>query len=111
MVRLDRDRTPVRFAVVTSVASGLILAAILSAFRAGLSEGTTLMWFILTLVSSAAVSWVVAAVVLRVRQQVRRAFLTTSAFSQKYYLAALVPEALSIFSSRAGRVLLSGWEG
>jgi ribose transport system substrate-binding protein len=90
MALLDRDRMPVRFTLVTSVTSGLILAAILGVLRLGIAPGTTLMWFALTLVGSAAVSWVAASTLLRIRKQSKRAFLITSAFNQKYYLAALV---------------------
>lgn len=42
MTWLDRDRMPVRFTVVTSVASGLVLAAVLNVFRSGISQVATL---------------------------------------------------------------------
>jgi hypothetical protein len=44
MIRLDRDRMPVRFALVTTVASGLILTAILNVLRADIFDGAVLAW-------------------------------------------------------------------
>jgi ribose transport system substrate-binding protein len=89
MVRLDRDQMPVRFVVVTSVASGLILAAILSVIRAGTSVGAPLMWFGLT-VGSAAAGWAAGTAFFHTQPRSKRAFLVTSAFNQKYFVALFV---------------------
>jgi ribose transport system substrate-binding protein len=92
MIRLDRDRMPVRFALVTSVASGLILATILNMLRADIVDGSVLAWVALAAGVVGAISWVVGVAFLRIRTRSPRAFLMTSAFSQKYYLAALVQQ-------------------
>lgn len=89
MVRLDRDRKPVLFTVVTSVTSGVIVSTILKTLQTGLSTGTTLMWFAVAAGGVAAVSWTAVSIVRLIRRP-SRAFLITSAFSQKYYLAAFV---------------------
>jgi ribose transport system substrate-binding protein len=90
MARLDRDRTPALFTVTTSVVSGVILAVLTKALQAGLSAGATVGW-------SALVSAVVALACLagfaatrRTRNRSGTAFLMTSAFTQKYYVSALV---------------------
>lgn len=49
MTGLDRDQMPVRFALVTSVASGLILAAILNMLRADFFDGAVLAWVTLAI--------------------------------------------------------------
>ncbi|GAB3882134.1 sugar ABC transporter substrate-binding protein [Kibdelosporangium lantanae] len=90
MAWLDRDRTPARFTVVTSVTSGLVLTAILKTIEAGVSGGAVLMWFALTSAGVAAISWSALSVVRRFRERSKRAFLMTSAFSQKYYVASFV---------------------
>jgi ribose transport system substrate-binding protein len=90
MAWLDRDRTPARFTVVTSVTSGLVLAAILRAVESGVSGGAVLTWFALTSGGVAAVSWSALSLVRRLRERSKRAFLMTSAFSQKYYVASFV---------------------
>ena len=89
-MRLDRDRMPVRFTVATSVMSGLIVAAVLKAFQAGVSKGATLLWFAVAAVGAAAISWAVVITIRRAWKRTPRVFLTTSAFSQKYYVAAFV---------------------
>ncbi|HKS47521.1 MAG TPA: sugar ABC transporter substrate-binding protein [Amycolatopsis sp.] len=101
MVRLDRDRMPVRFAVVTSVVSGLILAAILKALRTGVSEGAMVVWFVLASGSVAAISWAAILTIRLVRRRSKRAFLMTSAFSQKYYVAAFVQRLHSALDRNA----------
>ncbi|MGW5723597.1 hypothetical protein ACWEVP_46030 [Amycolatopsis sp. NPDC003865] len=87
MARLDRDRTPALFAVTTSVLSGVILAVLTKALQAGISAGATVLW-------SAAVSAVVGGtfwvVLRRTLTRSAAAFLVTSAFIQKYYVADLV---------------------
>jgi ribose transport system substrate-binding protein len=89
MVRLDRDQMPVRFVVATSVASGLILAAILSLIRAGTSVGAPLVWFGLT-VGGGAAGWVAGTTFFHAQPHSKRAFLVTSAFNQKYFVALFV---------------------
>jgi ribose transport system substrate-binding protein len=91
-VRLDRDRMPVRFAVATSVISGLIVAGVLQALRTGVSEGVVFGWFALAACGVAAVFWAVVLVSAnrRSRRRSARAFLVTSAFSQKYFVQAFV---------------------
>lgn len=90
MAWLDRDRMPVRFALVTSVISGLILALIINTFRIGIAQSAVLLWSTVAIVFTAAASWVAASAFRRIRKGSRRAFLMTSAFSQKYYVAAFV---------------------
>lgn len=89
MVWLDRDQMPVRFTVVTSVGSGLILAAILGAVRTGISEGAALLWFALT-TGGVTAAWALGSAFFRAHKRTKRAFLVTSAFSQKYFLALFV---------------------
>lgn len=90
MVRLDRDRMPVRFTVATSVMSGLIVAVVLKALQTGISDGAVVGWFALAAGGVAAISWMAVVMIRRIRKQSTRAFLMTSAFSQKYYVAAFV---------------------
>lgn len=90
MAWLDRDQTPVRFTVVTSVVSGLILTAIVNAIRDGISERTALTLFALTSAGVAAVSLVPGRTFLPARRRSRRAFFMTSAFKSKYYVADFV---------------------
>jgi ABC-type sugar transport system substrate-binding protein len=85
MAWLDRDRMPMLFSVVTSVASGLILAAILYAFR----TGNALIWAAVA-VLVAAVSWIGIGAISRPRKRSKRAFFVVSAFQEKYYVAAFV---------------------
>jgi ribose transport system substrate-binding protein len=85
---LDRDRMPVRFTVATSVVSGLIVTGVLAAVRTGFSGGAAAFWFLLTAAAVAALS--VGAWLLYRRRRARRSFLVTSAFSQKYFVAAFV---------------------
>lgn len=90
MAWLDRDRMPVRFAVVTSVVSGLALAAILKAFQADAQKSVVFLWLALTFGGVAAISWSTVTTIRAIRKRSSRAFLMTSAFSQKYYVAAFV---------------------
>lgn len=57
MAWFDRDRTPARFTVVTSVTRGLVLAAILRTIEAGVSGGAVLVWVALTSSGVAVASW------------------------------------------------------
>jgi ribose transport system substrate-binding protein len=84
MAWFDRDQTPVRFTVMTSVLSGLILTAIVNTVRDGISERAALILFALTSVG------VAGAMLFRARKRSRRAFFMTSAFRSKYYVAAFV---------------------
>ncbi|MET8998708.1 sugar ABC transporter substrate-binding protein [Amycolatopsis sp. NPDC004169] len=86
MVRLDRDRTPALFAVTTSVISGVILVILTKGLQAGISAGTTVIWS-----AAAAIACLAGfAAARRFGKPSPTAFLITSAFSQKYYVAALI---------------------
>jgi ribose transport system substrate-binding protein len=89
MALLNRDQNPVVFTVATSVASGLIVATILNAFRNGISTSAALIWFVLTALAVAAIC---VLVFFRARNRSRRVFLIMPAFSQKYFLATLVQQ-------------------
>jgi hypothetical protein len=93
MARLDRDRTPALFAVTTSVVSGVILAVLTKSLQAGISTGTTLIWSALVSAVVATAFW--AAFAVRSRKRSGAAFLMTSAFNQKYYVAAFVQQVHS----------------
>jgi ribose transport system substrate-binding protein len=95
MARLDRDRTPALFAVTTSVLSGVILAVLTKALQAGISAGATLVWSAVVSAVVAALCWAGFAAARRTRDRPDTAFLMTSAFTQKYYLAALVQQVHS----------------
>lgn len=90
MAWLDRDRTPALFTVVTTVTSGAILAVIVRSLPVRLLESSVSMWFVVTISSVAVASWVTISIIRRNRNRSRRSFLITSAFSQKYYVAAFV---------------------
>lgn len=87
---LDRDRMPVRFTLVTSVASGLIVTVIWKAFSTGIAGTAVLIWFVLAAGGAAAAAWVVVLGLRGSSKRPARVFLMTSAFSQKYYVAAFV---------------------
>ncbi|WHT16452.1 substrate-binding domain-containing protein [Crossiella sp. CA-258035] len=97
MAWLDRDRMPVRFTVGTSVLSGLILTTILKALQTDIPNSVIFIWFALTSGGVAVISWVTFSILQTTRKRSRRAFLMTSAFSQKYYVAALVHRLHSAF--------------
>jgi ribose transport system substrate-binding protein len=86
MAWLDKDRTPVRFVLVTSVASGLIVAVLWKALNIGITDSAAFMWFVLTIAGAAAASCVVSLGILRARRRPTLAFFITSAFSHKYYV-------------------------
>jgi ribose transport system substrate-binding protein len=90
MAWLDRDRTPVRFTVATSVTSGVIVAAISGVFRSDAPRIAILLWFVGVAAGVAVISWGAITTIRRIRKRSRRAFMMTSAFTQKYYVAALV---------------------
>jgi ribose transport system substrate-binding protein len=73
--------------LVTSVLSGLIIAAVLEALS--IADSAALTWFALA-AGGAAAAWGVGWALLVARKRSARVFVMTSAFSQKYYLAALV---------------------
>ncbi|OLZ51125.1 hypothetical protein BS329_17955 [Amycolatopsis coloradensis] len=83
----DRDRTPIRFAVLTSVTGGLVLAGVLAMIRSDVLIAKVPAWTLL-------VAGVLAAAPLLRRvpstRRTRQAFLVTSAFRQKYWIAGLV---------------------
>lgn len=87
MAWLDRDRMPVRFTVATSVTSGLIVAAILKSASSGIA---LLVWFALAAGGVAAVASVVLVALRDARKRPARVFFMTSAFIQKYYVAAFM---------------------
>ncbi len=92
MARLDRDRTPALFAVTTSVLSGVILAALSKALQAGISAGATVIWSAVVSAVVAGIFWIALR---RPRKRSAAAFMMTSAFTQKYYVADLVQQAHS----------------
>jgi ABC-type sugar transport system substrate-binding protein len=71
------------------VVSGLIVAGVLKAVNSGIANGVVILWFALATVGAGAVAWVTG-ILLRRRKRSTRAFLMTSAFSNKYYLADFV---------------------
>jgi ribose transport system substrate-binding protein len=75
--------------VATSVVSGLIVAAVVKAVNSDIANGLVILWFALATVGAGVLVWF-AGILLRRRQRAARAFLMTSAFSQKYYLADFV---------------------
>lgn len=81
---------PVRFDVVTSVVSGLALAAVLGAIRMSISEGAVFTWIALAFCGAAAIFWAAVSAARRTQRRSKRAFLVTSAFSQKYFVQAFV---------------------
>jgi ABC-type sugar transport system substrate-binding protein len=89
MMRLDQDRMPVRFTLVTSVLSGLIIAVILKASSYSIADGAMLSWLGLT-TGGAVVVWAVGWTFLVVRRRSAQVFFMTSAFSRKYYVAEFV---------------------
>src|SRR3569833_2684840 len=97
MAWLDRDRMPARFAVATSVMSGLIVAAIVGISRAGVSGNTILVWFTSAAGGVAAILLIVVSMVRHFRSRSRRAFVMTSAFSQKYYVAEFIQRLHATF--------------
>lgn len=95
MKLLDRDRTPVRFTVLTSVASGLVLAGILTVLRTDLLTMQWPAWSVLV------VGGLAATPLLRMSKRHRQAFLVTDSFSQKYYVASFVQQLHGVLD-RAG---------
>jgi ribose transport system substrate-binding protein len=69
----------------------------LKTIQADISGRITFMWITLTFVGVAAVSWIGITATRRIRKRWRRSFLVTSAFSQKYYVAAFVQRLHSAF--------------
>jgi len=83
---LDRDRMPVRFSVVTSVLSGLIVAISLKALSVGLAGGFVVLWGLLP-IGGAAVAGLALG---RIRGRHPQVFLMVSTFSRKYQVSAFV---------------------
>ncbi|WP_199745531.1 hypothetical protein [Amycolatopsis sp. WAC 04182] len=83
----DRDRIPIRFAVLTLVTGGLILTGVLAMIRSDVLIAKVP-------ASTLLVAGVLAAAPLLRRvpstRRTRQAFLVTSAFRQKYWIAGLV---------------------
>ncbi|MEV6445496.1 substrate-binding domain-containing protein [Amycolatopsis sp. NPDC051716] len=93
MAWLNRDKTPALFAVTTSVVSGGIVAVLAKVLQGGISAGATILWSALVSAVVAIVFWAVFA--LGPRNRRGTAFLLTSAFEQKYYVAAFVQQVHS----------------
>jgi ribose transport system substrate-binding protein len=89
MAAQDRELKAPLVAVATSVTSGLALAVLTKAFQAGLSADATVLWSGVASLGVAAVSWTGFATL---RRRTHTAFLMTSAFKQKYFLAELVQQ-------------------
>lgn len=87
MAILDRDRHPARFNIVTSVISGLSLAAIMAVARAWAPFGGIPSWSLVAVTGVA----ITLAVLARWRPWRRRptCFFLVSAFSQKHWLVGL----------------------
>jgi ribose transport system substrate-binding protein len=90
MALLDRDRTPVRFTVVTSVASGLIVAGIVALARGVPLTSAVPLWSLLVAGVLAAGSLLKLWKRGGKPEQARQAFVVVPAFEQKYWLAGLV---------------------
>ncbi|HEV7652432.1 MAG TPA: substrate-binding domain-containing protein [Actinophytocola sp.] len=84
MAWLERGAT-----VATSVLSGLIVAAVVKAVNSGVADGVVILWFALAAIGAGAAVWL-AGILLRRRKRPARAFFITSAFREKYYVAAFV---------------------
>ncbi|MEU3622819.1 sugar ABC transporter substrate-binding protein [Amycolatopsis coloradensis] len=83
----DRNRTPLRFAVLASVTGGLVLAGVLAMIRSDVLIAKVPAWTVLVAGALAA-----ASLLRRVpwTGRTRQAFLVTSAFRQKYWIAGFV---------------------
>jgi ribose transport system substrate-binding protein len=81
---LDRDRTPVRFAVMTSIISGLSVTAVTAWLRGGVP-----LWLVpagaLVALPALGIAW-------RRSHAGRQAFLVVSAFEGKYWVAGLIQQ-------------------
>lgn len=86
---LDRDQHPARFAVATSVFSGLCVALVVASFKTDLLNGTVPSWTVVVLAATALVS-VGLAWVQPWRRGIRRSFLLVSAFSQHHWIGEVV---------------------
>jgi len=104
----DRDRHPVRFAVLTSVTGGLSLAAILAAsgalFRTGLLTAPVPVWSLLAVAAIAA--GVVAAFGVISQRPAARTFLILPAFTENHWLATVVKHMHRSLDRRGKSVLL-----
>jgi ribose transport system substrate-binding protein len=105
---LDRDRNPVRFAVVTSVVSGAALASILAlagaVMRTGVLTWRVPIWSLIAVfVFSACL--VAAAFAGRLRPA-KRTFLIIPAFSQKHWISELIQNTHRALDRRGMDVLL-----
>ncbi|OXM44559.1 hypothetical protein CFP75_33985 [Amycolatopsis alba DSM 44262] len=96
---LDRDRTPVRFTVLTSVTGGLVLAGILAAIRSDVLIAKLPAWTVLAAGSLAVIPFLLRRAPWTGRP--RQAFLVTSAFSQKYWVAGFV-QRMHVVLDRSG---------
>jgi len=97
---LDPERYPMRFAVITTVAGGLVLFAIERALDSASPVVRVPLWFML-----AGVSVLVTVGLALVRQYrnghgAKRVFLVISAFSQKHYVAELIRDLHHVLDQR-----------
>jgi ribose transport system substrate-binding protein len=88
---------PARFAVVTSVVSGLIVTVIVGVSRTGVFGNAILVWSASAVGGAAAILWAVVSMIRRIRGLSRRAFVMTSAFRQKYYIADFIQRLHTTF--------------
>jgi ABC-type sugar transport system substrate-binding protein len=102
----SRSETSVRFTLATSLASGLLLPAILNPFHATGYERAALTLAGLTLAGLAAFSPTPVWKLLRARKRSRRAFFMTSAFRSKYYVAEFVQHLHSTLDSEGVDLVL-----
>jgi ribose transport system substrate-binding protein len=90
MTALDRDRHPAGFAVVTSVISGLCVALMIAAVKAGFVIGGTVPAWSLVAVCGVALILCGLVWIRPWRRTARRSFLLIPAFSQKHWVAELI---------------------
>lgn len=106
MTGLERDRHPARFAVVTSVVSGLCVALVIAGVKAGLVTGGTVPAWSLVGVTGVAITLSGLAWIRPWRRRPGRAFLLISAFSQKHWVAELIQNTHRALDRRGIDVVL-----
>jgi ribose transport system substrate-binding protein len=82
--------------VATSVVSGLIVAGVVKAVNSGVADDVVILWFAIATIGAGSVVWTVG-ILLRRRKRAARAFFMTSAFREKYYVAAFVQRLHDLF--------------
>jgi ABC-type sugar transport system substrate-binding protein len=105
---LDRDEHPMRFAVITSVTSGLTVTAFLGVLgvvtRTGLLTWPIPLWSLIA--SVVAMMCLAVIVVVRRGQGTRRVFLVVHAFSQKHWVSELIHDAHRALDRRVTDMVL-----